>query len=298
MWRPATGSSLWPAGTIALGPLPPAMSLSRELITTSRLLDLNSCRSLCGIPTTITRKKDLVEALLLQAQCPHKRRAVIQHLTGNMTAIGLRAWISSLRRAGHVVPDSRVMGRGRAEIVDAIVHLDCAVGEYSSTQGQTARATARTDSAGEYSSAQGRADSVGQSVGSNNVGPAGEYSSAQGPVGSGDAGMVLVAYDTGSSPEVSRKLGKKWMKLARKAYMRSHLPQRVRKAVEEALQEHPDAAVLKLREVVESKVGVALCGQYGVLFDKALLRGTAKPEKPRRPRKRFVLAVARRQRRS
>ena len=100
-----------------------------------------------------------------------------------------------------------------------------------------------------------------------------------------------------SSPEVSRrKLGKKWMKLARKAYMRSHLPKRIRKAVEEALREHPDAAVMQVREVVESKVGVGLCGKYGVLFDKALLRGTAKVEKPRRPRKRFVLAVARRRR--
>ena len=109
--------------------------------------------------------------------------------------------------------------------------------------------------------------------------------------------MVLVAYDAGSSPEVSRrKLGKKWMKLARKAYMRSHLPKRIRKVVEEALREHPDAAVMKLREVVESKVGVGRCGKYGVFFDKALLRGTAKLEKPPRPRKRCVLAVARRRR--
>ena len=274
-------------------------------MTTMRVLDLNGCRSLCGIPASITRKKDLVEALMLQAQCPHKRRAIIRHLTGNRTAISLRTWISSLRRAGFVVPDSRVMGRGRAEIVDAIIRLECPAGEYSSAQGQAASATGRTDNAGEYSSAQGRADSAGQSVGSGDVGPAGEYSSAQGregsagqSVGNGDAGMVLVAYDAGSSPEVSRrKLGKKWMKLARKAYVRSHLPKRVRQAVEEALQEHPDETVLKLREVVESKVGVALCGKYGVLFDKALLRSTAKLQEPRRPRRRrFVLAVARRRR--
>ena len=91
-------------------------------------------------------------------------------------------------------------------------------------------------------------------------------------------------------------MGKKWMKLARKAYMRSHLPERIRKVVEETLLEHPDAAVKKVREVAESKVGVSLCGKYGVLFDKALLKGTAKLEKPRRPWKRFVLAVARRHR--
>ena len=280
------------------------MSLFGELITTTRVLDLLGCRSLCGIPASITRKKDLVEALLLQAQCPQKRRAIIQNLTVNMTATGLRTWISSLRRSGFVVPDSRVMNRGRDEIMDAIIRLECPAGEYSSAQDTEVRWEVPVGPAGEYSSAQGRADSAGQSVGSGDVGPAGEYSSAQGragsagqSVGSGDAGMVLVAYDAGSSPEVSRrKLGKKWMKLARKAYMRSHLPKRVRKAVEEALQEYPDAAVLKLREVVESKVGVALCGKYGVLFDKALLRGTAKLERPRRPRKRFVLAVARRRR--
>ena len=219
-------------------PCPFAMSLLGELITTTSVLDLKGCRSLCGIPASITRKKDLTEALLLQAQCPHKRRAIIQHLMGNMTANGLRSWISSLRRAGFVVPDSRVMGRGRAEIMDAIICLQCPAGEYSSAQGQVVSATGQADSAGEYagvgpagenSSAQGRADSAGQSV------------------GSGDVGMVLVAYDAGSSPQVSRKKsGKKWMKLARKAHMRSHLPKHVRKAVGEALQEYPDATVMKL----------------------------------------------------
>ena len=84
------------------------------------------------------------------------------------------------------------------------------------------------------------------------------------------------------------------MKLARKAYMRSQMPGRVRRAVAEALRENPDAAVLTLRGVVESKVGVDLRGKYGVLFDKALLRGTTQPEKQSRPRKRFILAVARR----
>ena len=68
----------------------------------------------------------------------------------------------------------------------------------------------------------------------------------------------------------------------------------MRHAVAEALQEYPEAVVLNLREVVESKVGVDFGGKYGVLFDRALLRDTAKPEKHRRSRKRFVLAVARR----
>ena len=114
-------------------------------------------------------------------------------------------------------------------------------------------------------------------------------------MGSHDVGMVLVAYDATSSPAANRrKLGKKWLKLAQKAYMRSQMPRRVRRAVAEALRENPDAAVLTLRGVVESKVGVDLRGKYGVLFDKALLSGTAKPEKPSRPRKRFSLAVDRR----
>ena len=126
-----------------VGPLLAAMSLLDELITTSRVLDLNSCRGLCGISASITRKKDLVEALLLQTRCPRKRRAVIRHLTDNMTANALRSWISSLRRAGCRVPDSKVMGRGRAEIMDAIIRLECPAGEYSSA-----------DSGGEYS-AQG-----------------------------------------------------------------------------------------------------------------------------------------------
>ena len=302
-----------------------AMSLFGELIAATRVQDLSGCRSLCGIPASVTRKKDLVEALQLQALCPHKRRAVIQHLTGNMTANGLRSWISSLRRAGFVVPDSRVMNGARADIVDAIIRLDCPAGEYSSAQGQRASATTRVVDAsvrldcpaGEYSSAQGqgpsaagRADSVGEISSAQGgeapwgvpAGLAGECSSAQGQAdsagqsaSSGDIGMVMVAYDAGSSPEASRrKLGKKWMKLARKAFMRSHLPQRVRSAVEEALREYPDATVLKLREVVESRIGVGLHGKYGALFDKALLRGTAKPVKPHRPRKRFVLAVGRR----
>ena len=156
-------------------------------------------------------------------------------------------------------------------------------GQAAEAAGQAAEAAGQAASAGEYSSAQEAARSHCAN------------SSAGQPVGSHDVGMVMVAYDAGSSPEASRrKWCKKWMKLARKAYMRSNLPGRVRHAVAEALQEYPEAVVLKLREVVESKVGVDLCGKYGVLFDQALLRHTATPETPCRPRKRFGLAVDRR----
>ena len=260
------------------------MSLLEELITTRRVLDLNSCRGICAIPASVTRKKDLVEALLLQTRCPLKRSAVIRELTNSMTTNYLRSWISSLRRAGIQVPDSKVMGRGRVEITDAIIRLSCPAGEYSSAS-----------SAGEYSAQGGETHEKAQ--GQN---PAGEYSSADSaasagqPTGSHDVGMVMVAYDAANSPAIARsKLGKKWLKLARKAYMRSQLPKRIRKAVAEALREYPDAMVLTLRGAVESKVGVDLSGKYGVLFDKALLRNTNKQVKPRRPRTRFVLAVSR-----
>ena len=111
-----------------------AMSLCGELIATTRVQDLSGCRSLCSIPASVKRKKDLVEALQLQALCPHKHRALTQHLTANMTANRFRSWISSLRRAGFVVPDSRVMSGARVDVVDAIVRLDCLAGEYSSAQ--------------------------------------------------------------------------------------------------------------------------------------------------------------------
>ena len=278
------------------------MSLFGELITTVRLPDLSSCRSLCGIPASTTRKRDLIEALQLQGRCPHKRRALLRHLMERMTANSLRSWISCLRPVGFRVPDSKVMGRGQAEIMDAIIRLECPAGEYFPTQGGEVRDECP---AGEYSPAQGgEVHDEAQGQGASATGQAdsaGAYSSAQSgevhqnSMGSHDVGMVLVAYDATSSPAASRKkLGKRWLKLAQKAYKRSQMPRRVRRAVEEALRENPDATVLTLRGVVESKVGVDLRGKYGVLFDKALLSGTAAPEKPSRPRKRFSLAVDRR----
>ena len=310
------------------GSLPAAMSLLGELIAKSRVGDLNRCRSLFGIPTTTTRKKDLADALLLHARCPQNHRAVMRRLTENMIANDLRSWISGLRQAGFVVPPSKVMGRCRADIIDAIVRLDCGgaelaanagklpgwakgqVGEYSPTA--EAPESHGTDSpaglkrAGEYSPALEAPNSHGAD--SSGLERAGEYSpaheapnshgadfSAGLPAGNHDAGMVLVAYDAGGSPEAKRrKMCRKWMKLARKADVRSRLPGRVRHAVAEALQQYPDTMVCKLREAVENKLGVDLSGKYAVLFDKVLLRLTAKPEKKRKPRRRFVLAVRRR----
>ena len=274
------------------GSLLAAMSLLGELITASRVTDLSRCRSLCGIPATTTRKKDLAEALLLHARSPRNHRAVMRRLTENMIANDLRSWISRLRQAGFVVPPSTVMNRGRAEIIDAIVRLDCPDEEQAANAGKHSLAgeyspaidapdfPAGLERAGEYSPAPETPESHGVD------------SSAGLPVGNHDAGMVLVAYDIGASPAaMRRKMSNKWMKLARKAHMRARLPGRLRHAVAEALQEYPNTVVWKLREVVESKVGVNLSGKYGVLFDKVLLRLTAKPETHRRPRRRFILAV-------
>ena len=246
-----------------------AMALLRKLIATSRLAQLKGCRGLCGIPATTTRKQDLAEALLLQAQCPQKHRVVMQYLMETMTVHGIQSWISSLRLAGFVVPPSRLMHRGRAEIIDAILHLDRPAGD-----GPAAKREAT--GAGEYSLAHEA------------PGGHGADSSAGLPAGSHDVGTVLVAYDAGGSLEARRgKLSNTWMKLAQRAHMRSQLPGRVSRAVAEALQEHPDAEVLTLRAVVENKVEENLSGKYGILFGKALLRQTAKPDTQRRPRRRF-----------
>ena len=64
-------------------------------------------------------------------------------------------------------------------------------------QGQGASATGQADSGGEYSSAQG-ASARGQA----DSAQAGE---ACDPSGSHDVGMVMVAYDAGSSTEASRR---------------------------------------------------------------------------------------------
>ena len=261
------------------------MSLLRELINGASLFHLGRCRSLCGIPNTTTRKQDIADALLLQAQCPRKHRAMLQYLAETMTMNAFRSWISSLRHAGFMVPPAKVMNRGRAEIIDAIVRLDhpASAGEYSPAA--RAGCVLEKERAGEYSPAHEA------------PGDHGADSSAGMPAGSHDVGMVLVAYDASSNPErIKRKLRKTWMKLAQRASMRSQLPGRVRRAVAEALQEHPDpdTTVLTLRAVVENKVGVNLTGKYGVLFDKALLRQAAKPITQRRFRQRFVLVVSRR----
>ena len=56
---------------------------------------------------------------------------------------------------------------------------------------------------------------------------------------------------------------------------------------------HVDSTVAAVRGVVAAKIGVPLDGKSMGVFDKVFLRLTVAPQKKRRPRERFVLAVSR-----
>ena len=110
-----------------------------------------------------------------------------------------------------------------------------------------------------------------------------------------DPGMALVVFDNDHGVRrARRRLHKRWSKLARRAA----LPGRIRRILAEMLDDDPDTTVAALREAVGEKVGVSLVGKYQHIFERHLLRLTAKPEQQRRPRQRFVLAVGRRRKRS
>ena len=141
------------------------------------------------------------------------------------------------------------MGRGRAEILEAIIRLECPAGEYSPAQG----AEALEEAQGQGASSTGQADSREPVPGGRLTAHRPERPTTHQAATMLE--MVMVAYDPSSTPAASRqKLGKKWLKLAQKAHMRSSMPGRVRRAVAEALREDPEAAVLTLRGVVESKI--------------------------------------------
>ena len=82
---------------------------------------------------------------------------------------------------------------------------------------------------------------------------------------------------------------KQWSKLA----LRASLPKRIRRALVSVMDKLADATVAAVRGVVADKTGVPLDGKSGWVFDKVFLKLTAAPQKNRRPRKRFVLAVSR-----
>ena len=101
------------------------------------------------------------------------------------------------------------MNRGRAEIIDAILHLDRPAGDGPAAQREAT-------GAGAYSPAQERAASAGEHVwvreragdcplAHEAPGGHGADSSAGLPADSHDVGMVLVAYDAGGSHEARRR---------------------------------------------------------------------------------------------
>jgi hypothetical protein len=95
-----------------------------ELLRASRVQALHTCRRVCAIPSTMKRKAELVDELLLQAQDEQKHQAIFTRLLDGMTTEALRQWISTLSMLSFEVPPSSVMQGPRADIVHAIVQLD------------------------------------------------------------------------------------------------------------------------------------------------------------------------------
>ena len=101
---------------------------------------------------------------------------------------------------------------------------------------------------------------------------------------------VRVAYDAGvGTKRTRRKMHKRWSKLA----LRASLPKRIRRALVSVVDKLADSTVAAVRVAVADMIGVPLDVKYGWVFDKVFLKLTSAPQKKRRPRKRFVLAVSR-----
>jgi len=100
----------------------------------------------------------------------------------------------------------------------------------------------------------------------------------------------MVAYDAGAGTTRTRqKMHIQWSKLA----LRASLPKRIRRALVSVMDHHAESTVVAVRGVVAAKIGVPLDGKYMWVCDKVFRKLTATPQKKRRPRQRFVLAVRR-----
>ena len=154
------------------------------LLKDSRVQDLHACRRLCGIPSSVVRKDDLINELMRRAQSPPQHKAILANVLDCMTTTSIRRWVSSMRLLGFVVPPAKVMGRNRAEIVNAIICNDLPA--TSDDRGVGATCTAE----------------LGTHVGESNNQQA-------------DLGMALVAFD--GPGHTRRRLHKRWSKLARRA---------------------------------------------------------------------------------
>ena len=79
--------------------------------------------------------------------------------------------------------------------------------------------------------------------------------SATRSVSNPELGMVLVAFDAKNGPTpVKSKWDNTWLKLAQQARLRSGLPGRARRAVAAALEEHRDAVISRLKDIVQEQL--------------------------------------------
>ena len=189
-----------------------------------------------------------------------------------MTLFGLKQWLTRFRLLGLPVPTLAIIGNRKPDILEAIITLD----HVGTCTGKGVHPGPGEPQVGVHS---GPGEPQVQGAG---VHP--------GPLP--DMG-ILVACDSTAAPVcVRRKMHRKWSKLCRKAVRKT---KRVFNTLQATLQEHPDATISLLRAEVGKKIGVTLEGKYKLVFDRALLKLTAKPVAKTRAREsRFVLAVRRR----
>jgi hypothetical protein len=198
-----------------------------------------------------------------------------------MTVEALKQWVSAMRMIGFTVPSATTMAQSRADIVNAIIECDQPI---KSAPTNVAR-QAGVVNPGRPGTAS--ALKLGQSQASK---PAASSSMEYAPAADTVLGSVMVAYDAGAATtHTRRKMHKLWCKLA----LRASLPKRIRRALVSVRDSHADSTVAAVRGAVAAKMGVPLDGKYTWAFDNVFLKLTAAPQKNRRPRQRFLLAVIR-----
>ena len=165
---------------------------------------------------------------------------------------------------GFTVQSNKTMAQSRADIVNAIIDCD------QPSKSEPANVEGQAGVAGRPGTAS--ALRLGQIAADTALGP------------------VLVAYYAGvGTTRTRRKMHIRLSKLA----LRAILPKRIRRALVSVMDKHADSTVAAVKGVVADKIGVPVNGTYGWVFDKVFLKLTAAPQKKRRPRKQFVLAVCR-----
>ena len=83
--------------------------------------DLCPCLRACCVPTTKTRKHDVVQDMLHHAPDVHMLKVMLTQLTSNMTMEALKQGVSAMRVIGFTMPSTKTMARSRADIVNASI---------------------------------------------------------------------------------------------------------------------------------------------------------------------------------